>query len=408
MFRPHCFSLCFILVKESRYNNLNMSSLKIALVHDYLRDYGGAERVLEALHELYPEAPVYTAFIDRTALGSNWDRFKTWDLRETWLGRIPGFKFKKLFSPLRFLAPKAFADLDLSNYEVVISSSNAYFAKAVHVPNGRHLCYCHTPPRALYGYTAMSDWKKHPLIRIGGEIINHYLRVRDFQIAQKVDVFIANSHETARRIQKFYRRESFVIYPPVGFPKLEQKKSATTVNFGKKEYFLSVNRLALAKHPEIAVAACLTLDLPLKVVGDGPMLIALKNQVSEWQMAHPNSAVRVEFLGAVVDAELQTLYAEAKALLYPVEDEDFGMVPVEAMLAGTPVIAHNSGGPRETVLPGLSGVLFDELSTTGLIAAIQDFSQQTFSTSKISQQAAKFSKAAFMKAIPQLVARQLQ
>jgi hypothetical protein len=131
---------------------------KIALVHDYLREYGGAERVLEALHKLFPEAPVFTAFVDQRSLGIHWAKFKDWQIQETWLVKVPGFK--QLFSPLRFLAPKAFAALDLSQFDIVISSSNAYFAKGVKVPNGKHFCYCHTPPRALYCYTTMSDWKK--------------------------------------------------------------------------------------------------------------------------------------------------------------------------------------------------------------------------------------------------------
>lgn len=361
---------------------------KIALVHDYLREYGGAERVLEALHKLFPEAPVFTAFVDQRSLGIHWAKFKDWQIQETWLAKVPGFK--QLFSPLRFLAPKAFATLDLSQFDIVISSSNAYFAKGVKVPNGKHFCYCHTPPRALYGYTTMSDWKKNPVIRFGGEIINHYLRVVDFQLAQKVDVFIANSAETARRIRKFYRRDSFVIFPPVGFKKAEIKNQAKSIPLDQREYFLYVNRLALSKHPEMAVAACLVSGLPLKVAGGGPMLMTLKNQVAAWQLAHPNSTARVEFLGAVSDSALQTLYAGAKALLYPVEDEDFGMVPVEAMLAGTPVIAHNSGGPKETVVPGLTGIVFDELSVAGLVAGIKIWQTQKFNPVKIQAEAAKY------------------
>jgi len=377
------------------------SSIKIAIVHDYLREYGGAERVLEALHELFPQAPIYTAFVDRRSLGMHWVKFKDWQIHETWLAKIPGFK--KLFSPLRFLAPHAFKDLDLSNFDIVISSSNAYFAKAVRVPNGQHFCYCHTPPRALYGYTTMSNWKNNPVIRIGGEIINHYLRVIDFKVAQGVDVFIANSVETARRIKKFYRRDSFVIFPPVGLKKADNKIIAKPIQIDQREYFLYVNRLALAKHPEMAVEACLVSGLSLKVVGSGPMLIGLKNQVSAWQIEHPNSLVKIEFLGAVSDEKLQSLYSGAKALIYPVEDEDFGMVPVEAMMAGTPVIAHNSGGPKETILPGVTGILFDQLSVKALIAAIELWKKSRFNSEKIQAAAAKFSYAEFERAILKLI-----
>ncbi len=378
--------------------------LKIALVHDYLREYGGAERVLEALHNLFPSAPVYVAFFDQTALGGHWARFVDWDLRETWLTKIPGIK--KLFSPLRFLAPKAFADLDLSAYDLVISSSNAYFAKAVRVPNGQQVCYCHTPPRALYGYTTMSDWKKNPVIRIGGEILNHYLRIMDFQVAQKVEHFIANSQETARRIQKFYRRDSVVICPPV-IVGGENNSEKSKKNQSESSYYLYVNRLALSKHPEIAVAACLELNVPLRIVGAGPMLAGLQDQVVNWQENHPNQTAPIQFLGAIDDAELNRQYQHAQALIYPVEDEDFGMVPVEAMLAGVPVIAHNSGGPKETVIPGLSGIVFDDLSVDGVIKAIHQFQTQHFSAEKIKAHAQQFDLEHFNTKIIEFLTKQL-
>lgn len=360
--------------------------LKVALVHDYLREFGGAERVLEALHQLYPEAPVYTAFFDRKALGVHAERFADWDIRETWLAKLP--LFKKLYSPLRFLAPWAFASLDLAAYDLVISSSNAYFAKAVKVKNGKHICYCHTPPRVLYGYSAMSDWQSNPLMKFAGQILNHFMRIADVKISrERVDLFIANSQETASRIKKFYRLDAEIVYPPVF---LTVQQSAQTK---KGDYFLYVNRLALAKHPELAVEVCTDLKLPLKVVGTGKMLDKLQ------QIAGDN----IEFLGAVSDETLTKLYQEAKALLYPVEYEDFGMVPVEAMLYGTPVIAHDSGGPRETVINGKTGIVFNDLTTPGLKAAIKEFSNYQFSSSEIKAWAKKFGKEQFNRGIKQAV-----
>lgn len=364
--------------------------MKIALVHDYLREYGGAERVLEALHEMYPDAPVYTAFVDKNALGIHWTRFQDWQLKETWITKLP--LYKKLYSPYRIFAPKAFESLDFSKYDVVISSSNAYFAKAISVPHGVHICYCHTPPRALYGYTTLSDWKQNPFTRIIGTIMNHYLRIEDFKMAQKVDYFIANSAETARRIKKFYRRDSTVIFPPVQIPDqspVTESNSKTT-----EKYFLYVNRLALAKHPEIAVAACTKQKLRLKVVGEGKMLEQLKS------MAGPT----VEFLGAVSDKKLHELYEGAAALLYPVEDEDFGIVPVEAMGHGVPVIAHDSGGPRETVIHKKTGILFADLSVKGLTDAITEFSSVHFRSSDIYRHAQQFATARFQQKIQKLVA----
>lgn len=349
---------------------------KVALVHDYLFEYGGGERVLEALHELYPDAPVFVAFVDKKSLGKHWQRFESWDIRETWLARIPFIK--KIFSPLRVLADKAFRSLDLSEYDVVISSSNAYMAKAVQAPHGVHICYCHTPPRALYGYTTMTNWKSNPVVKFVGTLINHYMRVVDYKVSQKVDYFITNSVETQRRIQKFYRRDSIVINPPVNVP-------AKAPVDDERDYYLYVNRLALAKHPELAVQAATSLDLPLKIVGSGVMSEQLK------AMAGPT----VEFLGAVLDEQLHTLYAGAKALLYPVEDEDFGIVPIEAMGHGVPVIAHRSGGPMETIIEGKTGVFFDELTTEGLSDAIEKAKKIQFDRKEIWKHAMQFSAENF-------------
>lgn len=359
--------------------------MKIALVHDYLREFGGAERVLVALHELFPEAPVYTAFVDKKALGIHWQLFSDWKIKETWIAELPFYK--KLFSPYRIFAPSAFESLDLSEFDVVISSSNAYFAKAVTVPNGKHFCYCHTPARSLYGYTTMTDWKSNPVTKFFGNLINHYLRIIDFQVAQKVDVFIANSKETQKRIQKFYKRDSEVVFPPVSVPStIDEKLRRTALKDG---YFLYVNRLALAKHPEIAVQACTKLGLPLKVVGDGKIRAELE------QMAGPT----VQFMGAVSDEELAELYKFAKALLYPVEDEDFGIVPVEAQGWGVPVIAHNSGGPKETIRSGKTGILFDDLSVNGLIGAIQQFNTSKFKPTDLHSHALQFAQHNFKKHI---------
>lgn len=364
-----------------------MKQLKVALVHDYLREYGGAERVVEALHEMFPEAPLYTAFVDQEALGIHWQRFAAWDIRESVAAKIPGIK--RLYSPLRLFSAFFFEGFDLSEYDVVISSTNMYMAKAVitHAPT-LHLCYCHTPPRSLYGYTTQTDWKKHALTRWGGELINYFMRKIDYLTAQRPDVFIANSEETKRRIAKFYRREATVIYPPVELPAVSEKKRDKS-----DPYYLYVNRLALAKHPELAVEAATQLSVPLKVVGKGAMEEELKARAGN----------TVEFMGAVDDATLAALYAGAKALIYPVEDEDFGMVPVEAMMAGVPVIAHASGGPRETIIAGKTGVFFDELSVAAVKEAIKQAEEITFKPEVIKKHALVFGKSAFQKKITALI-----
>lgn len=362
---------------------------RVALIHDYLREYGGAERVLEELHALYPQAPVYVSFVDKKAMGQPWQRFANWDLRQTWLAKIP--LIKKIFSPLRVLADRAFMSLDLSDYDLVISSSNMYEAKAVQVPNGKHVCYCHTPPRALYGYSTMTNWKKNSLIKLGGTLINHYMRVIDFQHAQRVDYFIANSKETQRRIKKYYRRESQVIYPPIKIPTKEELKKYQLQAHKQypSEYYLYLSRLAFNKHPELAVQVANQLGLKLKVAGSGKMESQLRKIAGS----------KIEFMGQVDDEQLHVLLAGAKGLLYPVADEDFGMVPVEAMAHGVPVIAHKSGGPMETVVDGETGVLFEQLTAAGLAMAVRRFEKKKFDTQKIIEHAQQFSQENFAQKI---------
>ncbi len=362
--------------------------LKIALVHDYLREYGGAERVVESLHELFPDAPLYTAFVDSNSLGIHWQRFKDWDIRQSSAASIPFIR--TIYSPLRIMAAYFFEAFDFTEYDVVISSSNMYMAKAVLTqPETLHICYIHTPPRSLYGFSTRTDWKKSVFTRVLGEFINNRMRPIDFVASQRPDVLVANSITTQERIAKYYRRESVVIYPPVTLqPPLNQE--------GEKDYYLYVGRLAKSKRADLAIEACKKLGKKLKFVGEGKGEAYLKTIASD----------RVEFLGSVDDAVLAKLYSGAKALLFPAEDEDFGIVPVEAMMAGTPVIAHNSGGPKETVIDGTTGVLFDELTTEGLTNAIIKLEKLDFDSKKIRQHAMDYSAEKFKAKILALIEKE--
>jgi len=378
----------------------NNTALKVALVHDYLREYGGAERVLESLHEIFPDAPVYTAFVDQKAMGQDWQRFANWEIHQSKLTKFPFYK--KLFSPMRIFAKWAFEQFDLSAYDVVISSTNAYFAKASKVPNGKHYCYCHTPPRVLYGYSAKSNWQANPWTRFAGNLLNHFVRQMDFKAAQNPDVLIANSQETALRIKKFYKRESIIINPPIKiydqaatfFHRLSAKELQTFAQKKKNSYYFYAGRLAMAKHPELAIKVATQLGLPLKVVGSGSMLDGLKAMAGE----------TVEFLGGVDDQQLATLYRDARVLLYPVEDEDFGMVPIEAMAFGTPVIAHCSGGPKETIVNHKTGLFFQDLTTASLSQAIEEFAHTfTYEPLSIHQSSSVYSFAHFRKKLQTLI-----
>ena len=391
--------------------------MRVALIHDFLIEYGGAERVLEALHEIWPKAPVYTAFYNPDSLGPNASKFKGWKIITSWGRRLPFWQ--KLVSPYRIFSKSFFESLDLSGFDLVVSSSNMYMAKAVKVLNGIHICYCHTPPRFLYGYLTALNWRKNPIIRPVGEVINHFMRVWDFESAQNVDYFIANSKEVQARIKKFYRRDSVVIYPPVDMKRfafkstnakrLKTKAVALDVSRSSLDsYFLVVSRLVGAKKVDIAVEVCAKLGLPLKVVGSGKELENLKKLAE----VVPNSddrknLVKIEFTGEVSDDELIKLYQNCRAVIFPAEQEDFGLVPVEAMAAGKPVIALAQGGVLESVIDQVTGVYFNQPTVDSLKKAMNRFIELEkkgyFDPKFIHRHAQKFSKERFKKEILKFV-----
>lgn len=365
--------------------------MKVALVHDYLKEYGGAERVLEALHNIFPEAPIYTAFYDPKGLGVHKDRIKNWNIKTSWLQNIPFSG--KLLSPLRILAPVIFENFDLAEYDLVISSSNIYFSKAVITkPQTLHISYIHTPPRYLYGFATSFNYKKGWLTRVGAEIINHLLRIWDFEVSQRPDILVANSKAVEKRIKKFYRREAEVIYPPVDL------KEFASVKKTSGNYFLALNRLWKSKGTEIIIEAFSKLNLALKVVGTGPELNSLKKLAGQ----------SVEFLGEVSDEERVKLYSEAMALVVASEEEDFGINAIEAQASGTPVIAIKSGGYLETVLEGKTGEFFSvDAPLNSLMEVLKNFKLEKYKEEDLKTQAKKFSQDRFKKEILDLVERNL-
>lgn len=369
--------------------------MKIALVHDYLKEYGGAERVLETLHEIYPEAPVYTSFVDWGNLGPHADRLKKWNIKKSWMHYL--WPIKKLHSPLRFLTPLVWKYFDFSGFDVVISSSGWYMSKGITVPEKcTHICYLHHPPRHLYGYTTSIEWQKYPLVRIYASIVNHFLRIYDFESSQKVNYFIVNSKETQKRCWKFYRRDSIVIYPPVETQSSNVKAQNQNSKLKTREYYLCVSRLARAKHIDLAISACQKLGVPLKIVGKGRDEEYLKSQVA----SHKS---QVEFLGEVNDDELDKVYQGAKALIFPSVDEEFGIVSVEAQAHGVPVVGLRSGGIPETLIEGKTGVLFDELTVESIILAIKQLEKLKINKEDCIKNSQRFSKERFIKEIKQFV-----
>lgn len=360
---------------------------KIALVHDYIKEYGGAERVLETLHEMYPTAPVFTLVYCPEFLGPHAKRFKNWDIRPSLLQHVP-FKHK-LISPFRLLAPFVFPLFNFAGYDVIlVSATGAYNPNTIHKRQARHICYCHTPPRYLYGFATARAWQKNPVIRFIASIANRWLRDVDVHSAKSVDLFVANSENVAGRIKKFYHQEAVVIYPPVSVAGEGNSKKTRT-------YFLAGGRLARPKHIDVLIEAANMLQVSLKIFGKG--FAGYGEELR--QLAGPT----VEFVGEVTDEEKLALMRGAKAFLFAAEDEDFGIVPVEAMGVGTPVIAYNSGGPKESIIAGKTGVFFDSLTKESVIKAMKDCELLNLSSEDCIKQATKFDIAHFTEKIQKIV-----
>ncbi len=256
-------------------------------------------------------------------------------------------------------------------------------------PKTKVICYCHTPPRFLYGYPTSIEWQRYWPVRLYGTIINHFLRFYDFRSTQQVDKFIVNSKNVAKRVRKFYRRNSIIIYPPVEVKKIEE----ATRGLKPKNYYLIASRVVGAKGIELAAEAAKKAKVSLKIIGEPAGLRwfgrDLKELESKW----------VKYLGRVSDKKLYQYYGECKAFLALAENEDFGMTPVEAMAAGRPVIAFRGGGYLETVVEGRTGEFFDDLTAEGLAEALKSFEPKKYKPEDCRKQAGKFSKERFKKQV---------
>lgn len=353
--------------------------MKIAIIHDYIKEYGGAERVLEELSALYPDAPIYTSIYAPEFLGSHHWNFKKMKIHTSFLNLIP-FR-EKLISPLRLLSPFAFMSFDLSKYDVIIvSQTGAYFPNLVRKGKGKVIAYTHTPPRYLYGYKTAREWKNNPFFLVIGEIANHFLRMVDYHASKNVDYFIANSEEVASRIEKFYRRDSVVINPPIDVQ--------TAVRSAKKEYFyLTGGRLARAKGIDVIIEAFNKNKKKLKIFGKG--FAGFEDEL------RTKAKENIEFVGEVSDVEKMNLMAGAKAFVFASFDEDFGITPVESMSVGTPVIAYKSGGVKETVADNVTGLFYQPNTSDAINSAINKFEKMKFDEKTIVNQANEFASKNF-------------
>jgi glycosyltransferase involved in cell wall biosynthesis len=351
--------------------------LRVAIVCDWLVGIGGAERVVLELHKLYPEAPIFTSQYDPSAI----DWFADADVRTTWLQRLP--KSLKKFLPL--LRAWTFSRLDLSEYDLVLSSSGAE-AKGVKTgPKTTHICYCHSPTH--YYWVRPDEYLKNPgfprgfnwLARLGLKILIEPLRQWDRQAAKKPDLMIANSTYTQENIRKFYRRDSVVIHPPV-----ETSRFKISGKPPLRHGFVIAGRQAPYKRFDLAIEACNDLNVPLIVIGNGPEHKALE------KMANRN----VTFLTNVSDHDIVQHFQSALGFIFPGQ-EDFGIVAVEAMAAGTPVIAYNKGGSADFVIPNRTGVLFERQTATSLRKALENALTKNFNYDNIAEHASQFSVANF-------------
>ncbi len=369
--------------------------MKVALVHDQLQEFGGAERVLVALHQIFPHAPVFTAFFNKSAITKHIPDFNDWNVRSSWAARLPFFG--KLYSPLRFLAPAIWERFDFSDFDVVISSSGWYMCKGIKTKKPTvHISYLHHPPRYLYGYETAVEYQKYWPVKIYAAIVNHRLRQWDFESSQRVNYFIANSEETKKRIKKFYRRGATVIYPPVAIPEdVTKNYEPRTMN-----YYVTIARLARAKHIDILIQSANKLGFTLKIIGEG------RDKAYLQSIAGPT----IEFLGHVPDEEFPTILSSARAFLFASVDEEFGIAPVEAMGYGVPVVAYKSGGLKETVKDGVNGYLFEELREQSLeekIKKLESLPKEKYLEMRAAARAEseKYSFARFRKEILALVSK---
>ena len=371
--------------------------MKIALVHDYIKEFGGAERVLMTINEMFPQAPIYTAFATPGSTALKEFEKAGAKIIPSWANWL--ICYKNLYSPLRFLVPLIWESFDFSGFDVVILSSSGYFAKQIRTPkNVKVICYCHTPPRFIWGYQTSMEWQKKLWpVRVYGYLFGHFLRLYDFLAAQRVDKFVANSKNIAARIQKNYRRDAVVIYPPIEVEKITKFVNSHKFSKPKDEFYLWAGRIVGGKGLPMIMEAANRLGVKLKIVGE---------QIGfmwEQQEMDKQRSTNIEFLGRVSDEKLWELYATCEAFVVAEKDVDFGIVQIEAMAAGAPVVAHKSGGYIETVLKGKTGTFYEDYNAAGVADAIGRIEKLKIKREDCQKQAEKFSKKNFVKKISDLI-----
>lgn len=369
---------------------------KIAFVHEYLIQYGGAEKTLETMLEIFPDSPVYTGLYDATNMSSFLNKQEIRCNKNKFLS-----KFQKY---LTFLMPLVFESMDLRNFDIIISDGTAWPKGVLTNIHQLHISYVHTPPRFLYGYSVESQkrnkWYFKPILKV----VDNVLRIWDYNAAQRPDFLLTNSYETLARIRKFYGREAEVIYPPTELKcsETELNLTQTTTTSEQKQdlskgYYVMLGRLAAYKNFDIVIEAFNENGKNLVILGTGNEESYLR------RIAKDN----ITFIGRATDEQKSYYLRNCKGLINAVQDEDFGIVPIEAMAHGKPVLAHRSGGHLETVVEGLSGMFFDSLELEDLLKSIEIFDKSIekglFNAAAIKTSIQKFDKEIFKKNLKDFV-----
>lgn len=360
------------------FNQTKYVKMKIALLHDYLIRFGGAERVFLCLRKIFPKAEIYTLLYDEEKMGKYFPGKK---IRTSFLQKFPKFWRRRQKYLLPFI-PTAAETIDLRDFDLVISSSSSFIKGVITRPKTVHICYCHSPMSFSWDRYCryIKEQKKGFFTNAAIKIVMHYIRMWDRAASNRVDYFIANSKTTAERIKKYYGREAKVIYPPA-FLTGADWQSARDDGF-----FLIISQLTPYKRIDLAIDAFNKLELPLVIIGEGPDSKRLK------KMAHSN----VRFLGWQSDETARECLKNCRAFIFPGED-DFGIAPVEAMSFGKPVLAYRKGGAVETVIEGITGEFFDEPVTEVLADGVRRLliNFDAYSPAVIRKRAEKFSEERF-------------
>jgi glycosyltransferase involved in cell wall biosynthesis len=358
--------------------------MRVAITADWLNSFGGAERVLLELHQMFPDAPIFTTVHDPKGLP---DSMRQLDVRTSFLQRIPFARRRhQAFLPLM---PLAFEQFDLSEYDLVLTTSSACAKGVITRPGTLNICYCYTPSRYLWDLYHEYTGKHRARALIAP--LAHWLRMWDRLSADRVDHFIAISREVAARVERHYTREAEVIYPPVDVDRIVPNRRPP------EDFYLVVSRLVAYKRIDLAIEAANRLRRRLIVVGDGVERSRLE------ALAGPT----VSFYGRRSDAEIADLYARCRAFLFP-GHEDFGITPVEAQAAGRPVVAFGRGGATETVIDGVTGVLFAEQTPDAVVDAILRLEKLTLDGSVCRRNAERFDRAEFRRRLARTIDRQVQ